>query len=176
MKKTAVSLLIAALLTLILLYILGGAGLIVEGLTKAGRTFLQAILLIIVAFFVIGQLQMLVSSEMIKTWLVRFSGSKGIVLSSIAGGLFPGGPYILYPFLAGFKGKGIPFYLIFSFVTGKHNYDFTRLPLEISLITPGLALLRNIITIPIPIIMGLLSLRFFPHGLKGISWEGDEQL
>ncbi len=171
MKKTAFILLTAVLLVLVAVYSLGGTGLVAEGLAQAGRTAMRAFLLIIVAFIVIGQLQVLISSEMIKQWLDKYSGSKSIAMSSIAGGLFPGGPYIFYPFLAGFKDKSIPFYLIFSFVVGKQNYDFTRLPLEISLTTPGLALLRNIITLPFPFVMGLLIRRFLPDGFSGENRE-----
>lgn len=166
MKNTLYVLLAAVALLLTAAYFVGGSELVAAGLTQALRTALRAALLIAVAFIVIGQLQVMVTSEMISKWLSRYTGLKSIVFSAMAGGLFPGGPYIFYPFLAGFKGKGIPFYLIFSFVGGKQGYDLTRLPLEASLTTPGLALLRNLLTLPFPIIMGLLARRFFPHGLS----------
>ncbi len=156
---------------LILTYITGGTELVYDGLAIGGRTAAQAFFMILAAFLLIGQLQILLTSEMLKKWMEKYSGNKGILLSSLAGGLFPGGPYILYPFLIGFKGKGIPFYLLYAFVVGKHGYDFTRFPLEMSLISPGIALLRNIITLPVPFIMGLLSRRFFPHGLAGVKWK-----
>ncbi len=171
MKKTAIGLLSAAVLMILLAYLLGGFPLVLKGLVQAGETTRQAFLMIVMAFLVIGQLQMLISSGMIKNWLQKFSGNRGIVMSALAGGLFPGGPYIFYPFLASFKGKGIPFYLLFSFVIGKQGYDFTRLPLEISLISPWLALLRNVITLPVPLILGLISKRFFPQGIVGTEWE-----
>lgn len=174
MQKTAIALLAASMLMVLFAYIFGGTTLVFEGLAQALKTARQALLMIFMAFIVIGQLQMLVSYGMIKNWLQKFSGNKGIVLSAIAGGIFPGGPYIFYPFLVGFKGKGIPFYLLFSFVVGKQGYDFTRLPLEISLISPWLALLRNIITLPVPIILGLVSKKFFPQSVIGIGWEGEE--
>ncbi len=175
MKKTLISLALACFVVFLLAYISGGLSLVAEGLLKAGQTAIQVLLLIVAAFLVIGQLQTLISTEMIKSWLQKFSGNKGIFLSSLTGGLFPGGPYIFYPFLAGFKDKGIPFYLLFAFVSGKQTFDFTRLPLEISLLTPWLALVRNVITLPVPFITGLISKRFFPHGVKGILWEEGDQ-
>lgn len=175
MKKTAFILVIVVLLVLLVTFYLGGTPLVAEGLTRAGETAMRASLLIVTAFIVIGQLQVLISSEMIKKWLDKYSGNKSLVFSSLAGGLFPGGPYIFYPFLAGFKGKDIPFYIIFSFVIGKQNYDFTRLPLEISLATPGIAALRNIITLPFPFIMSLIVRRFFPKGFGEKSREQGEQ-
>lgn len=82
-------------------------------------------------------------------------------MSALAGGVFPGGPYVYYPFVASFKGKGIPFYIIISFLYGKMLFDVTRIPMEISLISPSVAVVRNLITLPIPIIIGLTAERFF---------------
>ncbi len=175
MKKTALFLSVAVIILLLIAYLAGGEALVVEGLSRAIGTTGNVFLLIVMAFLVIGQLQLLISSEKIKSRLEKYSGNKGVVLSALAGGLFPGGPYIFYPFLAGFKDKGIPFYLLFAFVAGKQNYDFARLPLEISLISPGLALLRNLITLPVPLVMGLIGKRFFPRGVAGTDWDGDEQ-
>ncbi len=175
MKNTAIILAVLTLILLAVAYLTGGLDLVTEGLLTAGMTASRALLLIFAAFMVIGQLQALVTSDMIKGWMQKYSGGRGIAISSIAGGLFPGGPYIFYPFLAGFKDKGIPFYLLFSFVSGKQIYDFTRLPLEISLITPWIAIMRNILTFPVPFIMGLISRRFFPRGVTGASWEEGEQ-
>ncbi len=175
MKNTAIILAVLTLALLAVAYITGGLDLVAEGLLTAGVTASRALLLIFAAFLVIGQLQALITSDMIKMWMQKYSGSRGIAISSVAGGLFPGGPYIFYPFLAGFKDKGIPFYLLFSFVSGKQIYDFTRFPLEISLITPWIAIMRNILTFPVPFIMGLISRRFFPRGVTGASWEEGEQ-
>ena len=175
MRNTAIILALITAVLLIVVYATGGMELLAEGLLTAGVTASRALLLIFAAFLVIGQLQVLITADMIKGWMQKYSGGRGIALSSLAGGLFPGGPYIFYPFLAGFKGKGIPFYLLFSFVSGKQIYDFTRLPLEISLITPWIAILRNILTFPVPFIVGLISRRFFPQGLLDASWEEGEQ-
>ena len=171
MKKTLLGLLVVTLAMIGIAYFSGGIELFTAGLGGAALTASQAVPLILAAFLVIGQLQMLLTPEVIKTLLEKYSGNRGIAFSALAGGLMPGGPYILYPFLVGFRGKGIPFYLLYSFVIGKHGYDFTRLPLEISLISPGLALLRNLITLPVPFLMGLLSRRFFPDGPAGVNWE-----
>ena len=157
MKGPLYIVLLATLFVSLVAYLTGGISLLIEGMGATLHTLIQAIPLILAAFVVVGQLQQLVSTEVINKMLQRFSGIKGIIVASIAGGLFPGPPYVYYPFLASFKEKKIPFYLFFSFIVGKQTYDFARLPMEVSLINPGIALLRNIITAPVPIIMGVLS-------------------
>lgn len=148
---------IAALLLAVAAYLAGGLPLFMQGLENSWLTLLQAVPLILAAFLVVGQLQELVSTELINGLLQRFTGLKGIVFTVLAGGFFPGPPYVYYPFLASFREKKIPFYLFFSFVVGKQVYDFARIPMEVSLINPAIALLRNVITLPVPLIMGLIS-------------------
>lgn len=147
---------------IVIAFVVGGVDLVGEGMVAAWSTFLQAIILVAAAFFVVGQLQQMISTENINQMLGKFSGVKGIFFASLAGGIFPGPPYVYYPFLASFKDKKIPFSLFFSFIVGKQIYDFARLPMEVSLINPGLAILRNIVTAPIPILMGLISGYFYP--------------
>ncbi len=163
MKGPLGTIVIATIIVSLLAYYFGGFSLVGEGIVATWFTLLQAIPLILAAFLVIGQLQQMVSIELIEDILQKFTGIKGIILASIAGGMFPGPPYVYYPFLASFTEKKIPFYLFFTFIVGKQVYDFARLPMEVSLINPGIALLRNIITAPVPIIMGLLSQHLYPN-------------
>jgi len=120
----------------------------------------------------------LVSKELIDRLLQKFTGTKGILFTTLAGGFFPGPPYVFYPFLASFREKKIPFYLFFSFVVGKQVYDFARIPMEMSLISPGIALLRNAITVPFPLFMGLIARFFYRDMLTDeffAKYEGGDQ-
>ena len=157
MNKTLTALSLTTLLLTGIAYLKGGTPLVREGLSNALGTSLQALPLVIAAFILIGQLQVLLSTDFINKWLQKFTHSGGILFSSAAGGLFPGPPYVYYPFIASLKEKGLPFYIFFSFIIGKQIYDFARIPMEVSLINPGIALLRYLITLPFPFIMGFLS-------------------
>ena len=160
MKSPLLYLSAATFILILLVYAVGGLSLVEEGWNKTISTFIQAFPLVIAAFIFIGQLQMLLTADRIDRLLQKFSGIRGVMFSSIAGGLFPGPPYVYYPFVASFKERHIPFYLFFSFIVGKQVYDIARIPMEASLISPFTALIRNLITIPVPVIMGLIS-RYF---------------
>jgi len=164
MKSALLGITMAAFLLTILAQLVGGFPLVFTGFRLAGNTLLEAIPLIIAAFLLIGQLQVILTPDRINQLIQKFSGIKGILFSAFAGGLFPGPPYVYYPFLSSIKDKPIPFYLFFSFLSGKHVYDIARLPMEISLISPGIALLRNLISLPVPLIMGWLSYRIISKG------------
>ena len=175
MRGPLIILVSASIVVIIAAYMTGGTELVGEGIRATWSTLLQAIVLIVAAFVVIGQLQQIISIETINQLLQRFSGIKGIFFASIAGGMFPGPPYVYYPFLSSFKDKKIPFSLFFSFIVGKQIYDFARLPMEVSLINPGLALLRNIITAPFPILMGIISYYIFPETSIGEFYSSKEE-
>lgn len=160
MKQSIIIIYGALAILLIVAYFMGGIELIFEGLNISLATGYNSALMLLASFVVIGQLNVLLTSEMIEGWLHRFKGIKAILVSAFAGGLFPGGPYIYYPFIATFAGKNLPFYILISFVLGKQIYDFSRLPMEASLISPQIALIRYIITLPIPIVVGLFARKF----------------
>jgi uncharacterized membrane protein YraQ (UPF0718 family) len=174
LKKSLIVIAVSALVLVIAAKIVGGWNLILEGLETAWNTAIQSALMLVVSFIVIAQIQILLSKERIDSWLGKYSGIKGIAISAIAGGLIPGGPYVYYPLAKSFAEKGLPVYILIAFLFGKHLYDFSRLPMEISLIDPQVALIRNLITLPIPIIAGLLAQRLLKNRTIGnIFSEGE---
>ena len=60
----------------------------------------------------------------------------------------------------------MPFYVFIAFIFGKQVYDFARLPMEISLVRADTALIRYLITLPIPIIVGLSVKHFLGDNVK----------
>jgi len=161
LKESIIIIYIAAVILLVLGYFIGGWNMILDGLNISIKTAYRSFLMLLASFIIIGQLNVLLTAEVIEKWLQKFKGIKAIIVSAIAGGLFPGGPYIYYPFVSSFKEKKLPFYILISFLFGKQVFDFSRIPLEASLVSPDIALIRYLITFPIPIIVGLIALRFF---------------
>ena len=141
--------------------VVGGWSRVLEGLEVSAATALRSVFMIFLSCVIMGQIQVLLSKDVLDRWLQRFGGMKGILIGALAGGLFPGGPYIYYPFALGFTGKGLPFYIFFAFILGKNLYDFSRIPMEVAMLGSRVALVRNLVTFPIPIMAGLLSQRIF---------------
>lgn len=161
MKKSLITILIPTVIITVIAFVAGGSSLVQRGFSISMNTAVKTALMLFVSFVLIGQLQVLITKEVLERWLQRLSGIKGIIVGAIAGGLFPGGPYIYFPFIRTFNNKGMPFYIFIAFIFGKNVYDFTRIPMEVSLIDPNITLIRNLITLPIPIIAGLLAKRFY---------------
>ena len=159
-KQSMLIVYIASAFLIIIGLFVGGSNLVFEGLKISLNTAIKSAIMLLASFVIIGQLNVLLTSDLIKKWLERFEGIKAIIVSAIAGGLFPGGPYIYYPFIMSFKDKNLPSYILISFIFGKQVYDFSRLPMESSFMGIDITLMRNIITLPIPIVVGILAKRF----------------
>ena|SRR5690554_6479304 len=169
MKQSLIIVYVASAVLIVAAFLIGGSSLVLDGITVSANTALNSALMILASFVIIGQLNELLTKEVIEKWLEKFSGIKAIIVGALAGGLFPGGPYIYYPFIASFKDKNLPFYVFISFVFGKQVYDITRLPMEVSLVNLKIALIRNLITLPIPIIVGLYFERRGGYGSNNNS-------
>ena len=163
MRKSLIIILIPTIIFTIIAFIVGGSSLVSRGFSISMHIGIQSAFMLLASFVLVGQIQVLITKEIINKWLQRFSGLKGIIIGAIAGGLFPGGPYIYYPFIRGFEGKGLPFYILVTFIFGKGVYDFSRIPMEMSLIDSRITLIRNLITLPIPIIVGMLAKRVYQN-------------
>jgi uncharacterized membrane protein YraQ (UPF0718 family) len=161
MKKSLIIIFIPTVILIFIAFITGGSSLVLNGCSIAMNTAVQSALMLFVSFVLIGQIQVLVTKEMLDRWLQKLSGIKGILLGALIGGMFPGGPYIYFPFIQSFNNKGMPFYIFIAFIFGKNVYDFARIPMEVSLIAPPITLIRNLITFPIPILFGLLAKRLY---------------
>lgn len=161
MKQSLIIIYGALAVLIVIAYLVGGSAIIMDGINISIITMYRSFLMLVASFIIIGQLNVLLSADTIEKWLQKYNGIKAIIVSAIAGGLFPGGPYIYYPFILSFKEKKLPFYILITFIFGKQVYDISRFPMEASFVSPGTALLRHVITFPIPIIVGLLALKLY---------------
>ena len=135
----------------------GGPSLTLAGWTRGLWMLIRVAPLLVAAFTVAGLLPVLVSSEVITRWLGAGAGLRGITLACLAGTLVPGGPYVYYPMAAALLRSGASLGSVVGFVTAKNLWSLTRLPVEFALLGPQLTLVRLLVTLPFPLLMGVLA-------------------
>ncbi|MFO8059994.1 MAG: hypothetical protein R6U70_05000 [Bacillota bacterium] len=173
MRSTLIMLIVATLALTVVAYITGGSSLVLEGLARSLHTAGQALPLIVAAFLVVGPLGIYLTPERVESMLRRYDGVRGLLMTALAGGLLPGGPYVFYPLASSALARWrVPEHLLFSFVSGKHAWDLSRLPLEISLVGLNLAVIRNVLTLPYPLV-GAIIFRFTGGGTP-VAEERDD--
>jgi uncharacterized membrane protein YraQ (UPF0718 family) len=142
-----------------------GEGSLQKGLTFGGKTFLSTLPLLVFAFAIAGLVQVLVPREFIVKWLGEGSGIKGILIATVVGGLTPGGPYVSFPIVASLYKAGASVGTVVAFVTSWSVWAFNRLPLEIGLVGPKLAIARFLTTLIVPPLAGLFAQAVFGRWL-----------
>jgi len=135
--------------------------LLFQGLKSGGQTLLSILPLLVCAFVVAGLIQVLIPKELISAWLGDQAGLKGIFIAAFAGGLTPGGPYVLLPVAAALYRAGVGIGPMVAFLTGWSLWAFGRLPYEIGLLGPKLTLIRFVSTLIFPPIAGMIAQLLF---------------
>ena len=146
----------------------GGPALALAGLIEGGKTLLSVVPLLISAFLIAGLIQTMVTSDVVTRWLGAGSGWRGIALACIGGALMPGGPYVYYPIAAALMKAGAGLGVLIAFITAKNLWSVTRLPLEFALLGPRLTLVRLLVTLAIPPLLGFLAEVIFGRYIEKI--------
>jgi uncharacterized membrane protein YraQ (UPF0718 family) len=156
MDTTTLVLLAVAVLLLVIAF-LRERGLPLSGLLVAGRTLWRNLPILLLGFVIAGLVQVLVPQEVISRWLGVQAGFKGVLVASIAGGLMPGAPYAVFPLAGAMYQSGAGLGAVVGFLSAWSLWSVSRLPVEMALVDPKVALVRYGITFVVPLVAGLLT-------------------
>lgn len=142
---------------LLIYALIRGDNLAMAGIKLAGATVWNNLILLMAGFLTAGLIQVLLPRDLIAVWLGDAAGVKAILIGCLAGGLIPGSPYVVFPIVAGFYKAGAGLGAMIGYVTAWSLWSVSRLPVEMALINPKVALLRYAITFIVPPAAGLLA-------------------
>ncbi|HAI21833.1 MAG TPA: hypothetical protein DCM14_08070 [Clostridiales bacterium UBA8153] len=113
--------------------------------------------LLAIAFTLAGYLEAVLPRDFIRSWMGAGAGLSGILLGSVAGGLLPLGPYIVFPMGAALQagGAGIP--TLVAFVTGWMLWGTGKLAFEFATLGPAFTLRRMVVYLVFPPLAGMLA-------------------
>lgn len=148
---------VMAILSVIAFYFAYRSGRHVEGLMISKNLLLQVTPLLVFAFILAGMAQVLIPAELIAKWIGEESGFKGIIIGSLVGGFLPGGPYVTLPIIVGLAKIGASVPVLVATITGWSLIALARLPMDIGILGPRLALIRLASTFMLAPLAGLLA-------------------
>ncbi len=150
---------LVAIAGILLIYLaIKDSSLAVAGIKNAGMTLWNNIIILLVGFLLAGLIQVIIPKDLIANWLGNQAGFRAVFIGCVAGGLIPGSPYAAFPIAAGFYNAGAGLGAMVGYITAWSLWSVTRLPVEIAIIDPKLALIRYGITFIFPPIAGLAAL------------------
>lgn len=149
---------LVAITVILLVYLLiKDSSMAIVGIKNAGTTLWNNLVLLLVGFLLAGLIQVIIPKDLIANWLGNQAGLKAVLLGCVAGGLIPGSPYAAFPIAAGFYNAGAGLGAMVGYITAWSLWSVTRLPVEIALIDPKLALIRYGITFIVPPVAGFAA-------------------
>ena len=130
-------------------------------LKSTGNLLIQILPLLIFAFIIAGMIPLLVPTEALSKWVGAESGFRGILIGTVVGGCFPGGPYVTLPVAAGLLRVGAGIGTMVALITGWSLLAFMRMPIEIGIMGWKFTLIRLACTFFFPPIAGLIANKLF---------------
>ncbi len=112
------------------------------------------------AFFVAALVTALVSRELVARWLGAQSGVRGMAMAGGIGAVTPGGPMVSFPLVTALADSGAARPSLIAYLTSWTTLGFQRIMIwELPLLGIEYALIRLIVSLPLPFIAALVSMR-----------------
>jgi uncharacterized membrane protein YraQ (UPF0718 family) len=112
--------------------------------------------------------RLLVPRELIVRWVGEGSGIRGLVIASVVGAVFPGGPFTIFPLAGAFLLIGADKGAAVAFVTGWLLLGVNRAIIwEMPFFGPDIVMLRMAVTLFVPVMAGIMARwadRLLPRG------------
>jgi len=111
------------------------------------------------ALLISGFIQVLVPHDLVKRWLGKSAGLKGLFVATGVGALTPGGPMLAFPLVIVLRNAGASTASLITFLTSWSVLGFHRVLMwEVPLLGPTFASVRYLASIPLPFVAGAIVL------------------
>ena len=115
---------------------------------------------ILAAVAVAGLVRAIIPRDRLGALLGRRSGVKGLAIAAMAGMVTPGGPFASFTFMVMLRDSGIDRGSLVAYATGWALLGIQRILVwDIPLMGPDFTILRFAVSVPLPILAGLLARR-----------------
>nr|WP_245217103.1 hypothetical protein [Neoroseomonas nitratireducens] len=143
-----------------------GAGALGAALFHAWELFLFIAPSLVAGLVLAAALRQLMSPGALARWMGADSGWFGLAVATLAGALTPGGPMAAFPLVLVLAGAGADRGALVAYILSWSLNGFQKLLVyEMPLLGPDFAILRTLLTLPMPMLAGWIARRL------PIAWE-----
>jgi uncharacterized membrane protein YraQ (UPF0718 family) len=128
-----------------------------KGLDFTWKTTKQNALLIILAFFIVGFVNVLSPEELITSWIGPNSGLQGILSAEFLGMLLPGGPYVVFPIIDILMQAGAGLAPVITLITSWSTQSLLTVSFELPFMGWRFTAIRWSVGLVIPLLTGLTA-------------------
>lgn len=142
-----------------------GAGVVREVLLHDTELLLSILPKVLAGTAIGAFVRLLVPAESVRRIVGSESGLRGLIVAALAGAIFPGGPFTIFPLTAAFLVIGADRGAAVAFVTGWLLLGLNRAIIwEMPFLGADFILLRMAISLPMPVLAGMLARATLRHG------------
>ena len=129
-----------------------------RGLSTSGKLLETVWLELALGFLLAGMIDVAIPREALVRWMGEERLGAGLAIGSLAGVLFPGGPYVAFPVAAGLLRGGAAPGPVIAFLTAKSLLGLSRtLAWEVPMMGWRMTLARVLPALILPPVLGLLG-------------------
>lgn len=132
-----------------------------KGLDLAWQTSKRNAALMVVAFVIVGYVNVLSPTRLIQEWIGPDSGFGGLVLAEIIGMLLPGGPYVVFPLIAILYRSGAGLGPAVTIITSWATQALLTVGFELPFMGWRFSAIRWGLGLVIPIFAGVVAMMLF---------------
>jgi uncharacterized membrane protein YraQ (UPF0718 family) len=138
-----------------------GDGSLNRGLVLGWQTMKRNTLLMILAFLLVGYVNVLSPTRLIQDWIGPDSGIKGLFLAEFIGMLLPGGPYVVFPLIAVLYSSGAGLGPAVAIITSWSTQALLTVSFELPFMGWRFSAIRWGLGLAIPLIAGASAILLF---------------
>jgi len=131
---------------------------LITGLQLSWKTTYKNAAVLFLAFLIVGYVDILSPTDLVKSWIGPASGWKGLLVAEGLGLLLPGGPYVVFPLIAVLYKSGASLPAVITLVTSWSTQSLLTISFELPFMGGRFTLIRWSLGLIIPLLAGSAAL------------------
>ncbi len=131
-----------------------------EGVQKGWKTFKNNFLILLIAFMIVGFVEVLSPQNLIEEYLGPESGWRGLLLAEAIGMLLPGGPYAVFPIVGVIYASGAGLGPVVTLITSYSLLALLTVTFELPFMGWRFTMVRWGIAVIVPLLAGAMGMVF----------------
>jgi uncharacterized membrane protein YraQ (UPF0718 family) len=138
-----------------------GKPILAAGLEISWATFKRTAVLLLLAFSIVGFINVLSPQDLVREWIGPGSGIVGVLIGAGMGMLLPGGPYVVFPLIASIYEAGAGIGPTLAVVTSWASLALLSVSFEIPFLGWRFSALRLSLGVSVPVLVGIAGQLLF---------------
>ncbi|MDX1688342.1 MAG: permease [Candidatus Promineifilaceae bacterium] len=132
-----------------------------RGVVQGWRTLRRTAALLVLAFIIVGYVNVLSPQDLVRAWIGPESGLSGLLLAEVIGIILPGGPYVVFPLIAVLYEAGAGIGQAVTMVTSWATLALLTVTFELPFMGWRFAAVRWGLGLMVPLLAGVVTYVLF---------------